>query len=1231
MAFAHLHVHTEYSLLDGSNKIKEYVARVKELGMDSAAITDHGVMYGVIDFYRAAKEAGIKPILGCEVYVAPGSRFDKELTGGEDRYYHLVLLAENNTGYANLVKIVSRGFTEGYYYKPRIDMEVLNRYHEGIIALSACLAGEVQRYISKGLPDEARKAARKYEACFGRGNFFLELQDHGLPEQRLVNTELLKMSRELEIPLVATNDVHYTYAADMDSHDILLCLQTGKKLADEDRMRYEGGQYYVKSEEEMKGLFSYAWEAVENTQRIADRCNVEIEFGVTKLPHYEVPEGYDSWSYLNKLCDDGLAERYEDENLPAGESGQTLRQRLDYELGVIRDMGYVDYFLIVWDFINYARMNGIPVGPGRGSGAGSIVAYCLKITKIDPIKFSLVFERFLNPERVSMPDIDIDFCFNRRQEVIDYVSEKYGADKVVQIVTFGTMAAKGVIRDVGRVMDLPYAYVDAIAKMVPNELNITIDRAMEMNPEFRKMYQEDEQMRRLIDMSRRLEGLPRHTSMHAAGVVICPRAADEFVPLSRGSDGSITTQFTMTTLEELGLLKMDFLGLRTLTVIHDAVEFIGQFRGEHIDIDNIDYNDPAVLASIGTGRTDGIFQLESGGMKNFMKELRPQNLEDIIAGISLYRPGPMDFIPKYIRGKNNHGDVVYSCPQLEPILAPTYGCIVYQEQVMQIVRELGGYTMGRSDLVRRAMSKKKQAVMEKERANFIYGNPQEEVPGCISKGISEQVASGIYDDMLDFAKYAFNKAHAACYAVVAVQTAYLKYYYPVEFMAALMTSVIDFPKKVSEYIFTCRSMGITILSPDVNEGQAGFSVCGEKKIRYALTAIKSIGRPVVDVIVEERKERGVFTSLNDFITRVADKSINKHAIENLIKSGALDSLGGTRKQFMSVYAQILDHVTREKKNNLSGQMSLFDIAEDSQKAEFDFRMPELEEYPQEMLLAFEKEVLGFYLSGHPLEAYEELWRKYITNNTNDFALDEELGSPRLADGAYVVIGGMIADKKVKYTKNEKVMAFLNLEDLVGNVEVVVFPRDYEKYGNILMEDAKVFIRGRSSIEEDKDGKLICEQIVSFEEAVRAGDGPLFKGRYERGGNGNGGYANGGYGGGNGSGEYTNAGWDLPARSAQTDRQAQTASPVQPNRTARQQKIPSGIWIQFSDADSYLEKEKELLAAIADSDGNDDVVIYLRSTKAYKVLAPNLRVRADDVLREKLSTLFGRENVNVKIC
>ena len=1080
MAFTHLHVHTEYSLLDGSNKIKEYVKRVKELGMDSAAITDHGVMYGVIDFYRAAREAGIKPILGCEVYVAPNSRFDKELTGGEDRYYHLVLLAENNTGYANLMKIVSRGFTEGYYYKPRVDMEVLQTYHEGIIALSACLAGEVQRYIVKGLHEEAKKAALKYEACFGKGNFFLEMQDHGIPEQKLVNTELLKLSKETGIELVVTNDVHYTYKEDVDSHDILLCLQTGKKLADEDRMRYVGGQYYVKSEEEMKALFPYAWEAVENTQRIADRCHVEIEFGVTKLPKFEVPEGYDSWTYLNKLCSDGLAERYGDEHAPAGSTGQTLRERLDYELNVIRTMGYVDYFLIVWDFINYAKEHGIPVGPGRGSAAGSIVAYCLKITNIDPIRYQLLFERFLNPERVSMPDIDVDFCFERRQEVIDYVGRKYGADKVVQIVTFGTMAARGVIRDVGRVMDMPYAFVDSIAKMIPNELNITIDKALDMNPEFKSLYSSDDRVHHLIDMCKRLEGLPRNTSMHAAGVVICQKSADEFVPLSRGSDGSIVTQFTMTTLEELGLLKMDFLGLRTLTVIQNAVNMIEKDTGVHIDVDHIDYDDKKVLESLGTGKTDGVFQLESTGMKNFMKELRPQSLEDVIAGISLYRPGPMDFIPKYIRGKNNPDSITYACPQLEPILAPTYGCIVYQEQVMQIVRDLGGYTLGRSDLVRRAMSKKKQAVMEKERANFVYGNEEESVPGCVSRGIDEKTASGIYDTMMDFAKYAFNKSHAACYAVVAYQTAYLKYYYPVEFMAALMTSVIDNPKKVAEYILVCRNMGIEILPPDINEGESGFSVSGSS-IRYALTAIKSVGRPVIAAVVEEREERGPFLNLQDFVNRITDKDVNKRAVESFIKAGALDGLGGTRKQFMSVFSQVMDRTQKDRKNNMAGQLSLFDIVEEEEKEGLALKLPDVGEYPKEMKLAFEKEVLGIYVSGHPLEEYEAAWRKKISNTTADFAYDEETQGVRVKDGAKAVIGGLIAGKTIKYTKDNKIMAFLTIEDLVGTVEVIVFPKTYEQSASFLTEDAKVFVQGRISVEEDKDGKLICEKIVPFTE------------------------------------------------------------------------------------------------------------------------------------------------------
>ena len=1076
MSFTHLHVHTEYSLLDGSNKIKEYVSRVKELGMNSAAITDHGVMYGVIDFYKAARAAGIKPVLGCEVYVAPGSRFDRELSHGDDRYYHLVLLAENNQGYQNLMKIVSKGFVEGYYYKPRVDMEVLETYHEGIIALSACLAGEVQRYLVRGLYEEAKETACKYEKCFGKGNFFLELQDHGIPDQKTVNAGLMRMSEETGIELVATNDVHYTYAEDAEPHDILLCLQTGKKLSDENRMRYEGGQYFVKSEEEMRALFPYAAQAIDNTQKIADRCNVEIEFGVTKLPHFDVPEGYDSWTYLNKLCHEGLVRRYPNKH-------DELLPKLDYELSVIQKMGYVDYFLIVWDFINYARTHGIPVGPGRGSAAGSLVSYTTGITNIDPIRYNLLFERFLNPERVTMPDIDIDFCYERRSEVIDYVIEKYGKDCVTQIVTFGTLAARGVIRDVGRVMDLPYNFCDTIAKNIPNELNITIDKALIMNPELRSMYESDETVKRLIDMAKRLEGLPRHTSMHAAGVVISQKAMDEYVPLSRSSDGTITTQFVMTTIEELGLLKMDFLGLRTLTVISDAVKLVEKNHGIKIDVDNIDYNDKKVLDSIGTGRCDGVFQLESAGMKNFMKELKPQSLEDVIAGISLYRPGPMDFIPKYIKGKNEPESVTYVCKELEPILEPTYGCIVYQEQVMQIVQNLAGYTMGQADNIRRAMSKKKQYVIDAERQNFVYGNEEQGIKGCIANGISEQAANQIYDSMVDFAKYAFNKSHAAAYAVVAYQTAYLKYYYPVEFMAALMTSVIDNTRKVAEYIYSCRQMGIKVLSPDINEGEGRF-LATKDGIRYGMYAIKSIGRQVIDIILAERKANGKYITLSDFLSRVAGREVNKRAVENLIKAGACDGLDGNRQQMLLVYNTLIDNLNQEKKNSLAGQMSLFDLVSEEEKKAYEVRFPNVEEYTKEIKLGFEKEVLGIYLSGHPLEEYEEKWRKNISAVTADFMLDEETNAVKIKDNQSVVIGGIITEKTIKYTKQNKAMAFITIEDLFGTVEVIIFPRDYEKYSRYLNEDEKVFVAGHANVEEDKNGKLICEKIYSFDDTKR---------------------------------------------------------------------------------------------------------------------------------------------------
>lgn len=1072
MNFTHLHVHTEYSLLDGSNKITELIARVKELGMTSVAITDHGVMYGVIDFYRAAKAQGIKPILGCEVYVTSGSRFDKE-NNNNVRYNHLVLLAENDTGFHNLMKIVSRGFTEGFYYKPRVDYEILEQYHEGVIALSACLAGIVASNLRKGFYEEAKKEALRLQEVFGENNFFLEIQDHGIPEQKTVNQGMLRLNRETRIPLVATNDIHYTLASDEEPHDILLCIQTQKKVEDENRMRYEGGQYYVKSPEEMEEIFPYAKEALENTNKIAERCNVEIVFGEYKLPSYDVPDGYSAWEYLQKLCNEGLEVRYPD---PSDE----LRERLAYELQTIHSMGFVDYFLITWDFIKYARDHGIMVGPGRGSAAGSIVSYTLGITNIDPIKYNLLFERFLNPERLTMPDIDIDFCFERRQEVIDYVVRKYGKDRVVQIVTFGTMAAKMVIRDIGRALDLPYAYVDSVAKMIPTELGITIKKAIDINPELKALYNSDEQAKYLLDMSMKLEGLPRHTSMHAAGVVISKASIDEYVPLSRASDDTVTTQFTMTTLEELGLLKMDFLGLRTLTVIQNAVRLVNKKLPEdkQLDIDQIDYADKGVFELIGSGKTDGIFQLESAGMKNFMKELKPQNLEDIIAGISLYRPGPMDFIPKYIRGKNEQDSIVYECPQLEPILAPTYGCIVYQEQVMQIVRDLAGYSYGRSDLVRRAMSKKKASVMEKERQNFVYGNEAEGVKGCVNNGIPEAVANHIYDEMTDFAKYAFNKSHAAAYAVVSYQTAYLKKFYPVEFMAALMTSVMDNPSKVSEYIYSCRQMGIQILPPDINEGEGNFSVAG-MDIRYGLSAIKGLGRPVIDAIVAERGENGKFLNLKDFAKRLTGKEINKRTIESFIKSGAVDSLPGTRRQKMMIYVKVLEDVNREKKDSISGQFSLFDFMGKEEKVE-EIQMPDVGEFTIDMLLGFEKEVLGIYVSGHPLQEFESLWKKNITAYSTDFALDEETNCVKVEDGETAIIGGMITAKTVKATRNNSMMAFITVEDLFGNVEVIIFPRDYERYKEHLLEDNKVFIRGKITVEEDKPAKLICAEIIPFD-------------------------------------------------------------------------------------------------------------------------------------------------------
>lgn len=1175
MSFTHLHVHTEYSLLDGSSKIKEITKRSAELGMDSLAITDHGVMYGVIDFYKAAKEAGIKPVLGCEVYVAPGSRFDKEAGTGEDKYNHLVLLAENNTGYQNLMKIVSRGFTEGFYYKPRVDKELLREFHEGIIATSACLAGEVQRYLARGMYEEAKRVALYYQDIFGKDNFFLELQDHGIAEQHYVNPQLLRMSEETGIELICTNDVHYTYADDADAHDILLCIQTGKKVTDENRMRYTGGQYYLKSPEEMAELFKYAPQALANTEKIAKRCNVEIEFGVTKLPRFAVPEGFTSWTYLNYLCYEGLKKRYpeqaadisveefvrlakeesvedrKDVVIKIAEDTNNIFQRLAYELSVIYSMGYVDYFLIVWDYINFAKRHDIPVGPGRGSAAGSIVSYCLEITDLDPIKYSLIFERFLNPERVSMPDIDVDFCYERRQEVIDYVVEKYGKDCVSQIVTFGTMAARAVIKDVGRVLDLPYAMVDNIAKMVPREIGITIDKALAENPDLKSEYENNEVVKDLIDKSKRLEGLPRHASMHAAGVLICGKPVEDYVPLSTGSDGAVVAQFVMTTLEELGLLKMDFLGLRTLTVIKDAENLIKK-HNKGFSIHDIDYSDKGVFDAISTGKCDGIFQLESAGMKSFMKELKPRSLEDLIAGISLYRPGPMDFIPQYIKGKNNQDSVTYACPQLEAILKPTYGCIVYQEQVMQIVRDLAGYSWGRSDLVRRAMSKKKAYVMEQERKNFIYGNPDEGVKGCVNNGIDEKVAGKIYDDMIDFAKYAFNKSHAACYAVVSFQTAYLKTYYPVEFMAALMTSVIDNTSKVAGYIYACKQMNIGILPPDVNESQMEFTV-ENGKIRFAMAAIKSLGRPTIQAILKERGENGSFISMQDFVTRMS-QALNRRAIENFVKAGAFDTFGHTRKSMMIVSESMLDSAIKHNKDSMTGQMSLFDFAAEEDKKAFEIRIPDVAEYTKEELLGYEKEILGVYVSGHPLDEYTGMVNKYITNVSSDFEVDDELGETKARDGAIATIGGLITEKTIKTTKKGQLMAFLTVEDVVGTVEVVVFPNSFTANRVVIDHAEKVFVTGKVQANVDENAKLICDKVVDF------------------------------------------------------------AS------------IPRKLWIRFASLSDYEDKKDELYGILYNSDGKDTVVIYCTKENKRLTLPASRTIRVDSELIQKLQSMYGEKNV-----
>ncbi len=1079
--FVHLHVHTEYSLLDGANRIRDLIARAAELGMHSMAITDHGVMYGVVEFYKEAVKNGIKPILGCEVYTAKRTRFDKQ-PGVDADQGHLVLLARDNEGYRNLMKIVSIGFTEGFYYKPRIDMDVLRKHSKGITALSACLSGDIPSAILNGDLKKARDKAFEYNEIFGQGNFFLELQNNGIEEQNLVNQSLIKLSNETGIPLAATNDAHYLRRGDARAHEVLLCIQTGRKITDEDRMRFSTDEFYIKSEDEMREAFRNIPEALENTVRIAESCNVELEFNKLHLPKFDVPDNKDPYEYLSGLCEQGLIWRY-------GEAAadQVYRQRLEYELQVIRQMGYVDYFLIVWDFIKYARDNGIRVGPGRGSAAGSLVAYSLGITSVDPLKYNLLFERFLNPERVTMPDIDIDFCYERRQEVIDYVVRKYGEDRVAQIITFGTMAARAAIRDVGRALDIPYGEVDLIAKMIPFQIGMNINKALELNPELKMKYEEDEQTQELIDTAKLLEGLPRHASTHAAGVVISKDPITEYVPLQK-NDESVTTQFPMGLLEELGLLKMDFLGLRTLTVIRDAADLIYRNHGIKIDIDKLEMSDPAIFKLIGEGKTSGIFQLESTGMTQFMKELQPASLEDIIAGISLYRPGPMDSIPKYIRNKNNLEMITYEHPLLEGILDVTYGCMVYQEQVMQIVRDLAGYSYGRSDLVRRAMSKKKHDVMQKERENFIHGIVDEDgnviVKGAVRNGVDEKTADRIFDQMMDFASYAFNKSHAAAYAVVAYQTAWLKYYYPVEFMAASLNSFLGSSDKISYYVHECKQAGIEVLPPDVNESNVRFTVVN-KKIRFGMAAVKNVGENAVRELIDERNENGLFKSFGEFCERIGGRDFNKRCVESLIKCGAFDSFGVYRSKMMAVYERLLDGAQQNRKSKVDGQLSLFEMPGEMQTVKNEENYPELKEFSQKMLLSMEKEMLGLYVSGHPLREFEEEILEQTTLdstliNSVDTAQDEGnsggTGGKSITDGILVTVGGIITDIKAKTTKSNNLMAFVTLEDLYGSMEVIVFPTVLKRYRSLLVSENAVFIDGRISIKEEELPKIICENV-----------------------------------------------------------------------------------------------------------------------------------------------------------
>ena len=1162
MSFVHLHTHTEYSLLDGSNKIKSYVKKCLDMGMTAAAITDHGNMYGVTKFYDECMAQGLKPVIGCEVYVAPGSRFDREIVKGDDRYYHLILLAENDLGYHNLMKIVSAGFVEGFYYKPRVDFDVIQKYHEGIICLSACLAGEVARALDRGDYEEAKKVALKYRDCFGENNYFLEMQDHGIDSQKNVNNGLMRLSKETGIPLVATNDCHYTNKEDAYSHDVLLCIQTGKDINDPDRLKFETEEFYVKSEEEMLSLFPYAKEAVFRTQEIADRCNVEIKYHIAGLPPFDVPEGYNAWTYLNKLCFDGLKERY-------GDKASAYEERLTYELNTIKEMGYVEYFLIVWDFINYARTHGIPVGPGRGSAAGSLISYTTGITDIDPMKYNLVFERFLNPERVSMPDIDTDFDPEGREEVIDYVRKKYGDDCVTQIVTFGTLKTKSAIQDVGRAMGLPLQFVNSVKKLVPDVIpdpdkELTIENALIYSTELKELYDSDPQVKQLLDIAMELEGLPRNTGVHAAGVVISGKPTVEYMPLSLGKGNVIITQYEKEVIEAIGLLKMDFLGLRNLTVINDTIGQVEKNYNIKLDMHNIDYNDPKVMALFADGKTEGVFQFESGGMKNLLKQLNPTHIGDLILANAVYRPGPMDFIPKIVECKRTgkQSSFIERFPILKDMLSDTYGFPVYQEQVMQIMTTCAGFTMGRADNVRRFMSKKKWDKLAAERPAFVQG--------CFdTNGISAEDADWLFDQLMPFAKYGFNKSHAAAYSYVAVQTAYLKCYYPLEYMAALMTSVLNSSSKIAEYITECREAGIELLPPDVNYGEADFSV-DNGKIRYGLSAIKSVGSGTVESIISEREKNGLYTDLEDFINRVTKYDANKRTIENLILAGALDTLEGNRRQKRLIYEQIMDSVNKNRKESMDGQMSLMDFLGEEQKEILKVPMPNMEEFPKEMLLAFEKDLMGVYVSGHPLDEYISLLQKNVTAHAvefaaktdpseGDFDVEEEEASASIKDGAEVVIGGIIEKSDLKYSNKGNAYGNIILEDLSGEVRVLAFAKTFDRVRPLLTEGNKVFIKG--SVRNEGDGNaaiLICDDVVAFDSC------------------------------------------------------------------------PREIRLIFKNKAEYLQKEQELLDFIKDMDGNDNVVVLLMEERAMKKLDSRWSIGATDENISLLQEKYGKENVKVVV-